>query len=108
MKITLSTNEIADRLFNDENAGYSWAGAQALAEYLERLDEDNGEDTEFDGVAIRSDYNEHGCAVDAAEESGWEKDVEDDEDAQKEAALDWLNDRTTVIEFDGGVIVQAF
>ena len=104
MKITLSTSEIADRLFEDKNAGFSYAGARALAKHLE---ETTDEDTEFDGVAIRGDFSEYDSAVSAAETNGWEKEG-DDEDAQEEAALDWLKDQTTIIEFKGGIIIQAF
>ena len=40
MKTTLSIHEIADRLFSDENAGWSRAGSLALAEWLEQMEED--------------------------------------------------------------------
>ena len=68
MKETLSTLEIADRLFRDENASFTYAGAHALAEYLEQLEEDCGEEIEFDRVAIRCDFAEYESLVEWAED----------------------------------------
>ena len=108
MKETLTTNEIARKLREDENAGWSYAGALALAEYLEQRDEDNGEETEFDRVEIRCDYSEHSSAAEAAGDYGWEPVKDNDEDQNETAALGFLHGSTTVIEFDGGVIIQNF
>lgn len=38
MKKTLSTYDIANALHQDKYAGWSYAGAKALAEYLEELE----------------------------------------------------------------------
>jgi len=69
---TLTTNEIADRLFRDKYAGWSYAGARALAEYLEDYEADSGETLEFDRVGLRCEYSEYGTAEEAATEYGWE------------------------------------
>ena len=106
MKQTLTTDQAANLLVADDNAGWSYAGALALVEHLEAVENDTGEEIEFDRVALRCDFSEYESAREAAEEYGWEPD-EDAEDAE-EAAREWLNDRTTVIEFSGGVIVQLF
>lgn len=110
MKETLNTNEIADRLFRDENASFTYAGAHALAEYLEQLEEDSGEEMEFDQVAIRCDFAEYSSPQEAAEDHGWTPDSHIAEDGQEcdADALQWLQDRTSVIEFEGGVIVSSF
>jgi len=107
MKQTLTTDQAADLLVADTNAGWSYEGAFALVEYLENLEDDTGEEMEFDAVALRCDFSEYESAREAAEEYGWEPDEDADEDAE-EAALEWLNDRTTVITFGGGVIVRQF
>lgn len=104
---TLTTGECVSRLYNDENAGWSYEGAQALVAYLEELEEDMGEPIEFDKVAIRIDYSEYASALEAATKKGFTPGESGDDDAE-EAALSWLQDRATVIEFDGGVIVSAF
>ena len=108
MKKTLSTSEAADLLAADDNAGWSYAGARALVEYLENLEDDTGEEIEFDRVVLRCDFSEYESAREAAEEYGWEPDEDADSEAAEEAAAEWLADRTTVITFDGGVIVQQF
>jgi hypothetical protein len=134
MKVTLSTSGIQDRLYADKSAGWSWAGARALAEYLEELEDDTGEEMEFDGVAIRGDFDEYESAREAASQYAWDppttcahcgegcsvKDLNpqfecDCPDAldswieeAEESALEWLQNHTTVILFKGGIIIQAF
>ena len=107
MKQTLTTGQAVDLLATDDNAGWSYAGARALVKYLENLEDDTGEEIEFDLVALRCDFSEYPNAREAAEEYGWEPEDADSDDAE-EAAAGWLGDRTTVITFDGGVIIQQF
>ena len=72
MKQTMTTYDIADELRRDENANWSPAGALALAEYLEELEADTGEEMEFDRVAIRCDFSEYKSLREWAEEYfGW-------------------------------------
>lgn len=110
MKQTLTTSQAAHLLMRDDNANWSRAGAFALIEHLEEYEEGCGVEIEFDAVAIRCDWCEYQSIFDAAEDFGWE--WEGDEDADKDekerAALDWLRERTQVVEFDGGVIVQRY
>ena len=108
MKQRLSTSEAADLLVADTNAGWSYKGARALVEYLEQVEEDTGDAIEFDRVALRCDFSEYPNAREAAEECGWEPDEDADSEDAEEAALEWLTDRTTVITFNGGVIIQQF
>jgi len=102
MKKRLSKDEAVGILISDEYARWTLLGALALVEYLEELEEDCGEEIEFDRVAIRCDYHEYKSALDAVE--GYRFDGEKTE----AAALEWLQDRTTVIPFEGGVVVGAF
>ena len=108
MKQTLTTDQATNLLIADNNAGWSYAGARALVEHLEATEKDTGDEIEFDRVALRCDFSEYPNAREAAEECGWEPDEDaDSEDAEK-AALEWLNRSTTVITFNGGVIIQQF
>jgi hypothetical protein len=59
MKTTLTTSQAAHILIDDENASWSRAGAFALVEHLEQMEEECGQEIEFDYVAIRCDYSEH-------------------------------------------------
>jgi len=115
MKVTLNTNEIADRLSSDKNSSFSYGGASALAEYLEDYEKSTGEEMEFDLVAIRCDFSEyeslqewaHDHFSNAWEELGFdEKDFDSDE--FDDAIREYITDHCTLIEFDGGIITQQF
>ena len=116
MKLTLSTYEAAERLFNDENANWSTAGAFALVEHLEELEEDIGEDIEFCPVGLRCDYSQYESLQEWAKEQwGTTEDawsalylVNGDSDELEEAIRDYIRDRGTLLEFDGGIIVSSF
>jgi len=105
---TLTTYEIADRLATDPNSSFTRAGALALAKHLEEMEEESGTTMEFDRVAIRCDYTQYESALDAAEAFGFEPDEDDDDDDKEKAALKWLEDETTVLEFEGGVVIRDF
>jgi hypothetical protein len=116
MKITLNQSDIADLLRKDDHAGWSYKGANALAEWL---DENLDENEEFDAVAIRCEWSEYESAFEAAGDNGWEDgedgDEEDeDEETKNQAAFEWLESRTLVLEIEvrarghhsgGGVII---
>jgi hypothetical protein len=109
MKITLTTNEVSDYLRRDTSAHWSYEAANALAEYLEELENGASEEMELEVVAIRCDFSEYSSALDAAIEYGYDEMDEEADDEDKEAeALEWMQDHTTVIEFDGGVVIQQF
>ena len=118
--MTLNTYQIADALKNDTCARWSYNGSLALAEYLEELEESTGEEIELDVCAIRCDFSEYESALAAALEYDWspEASILDDDDnlrpgdeveeENEELALKWLENRTQVISFDGGIIVSQF
>lgn len=120
MKTTLTTTDAANELIADTHANWSRAGALALAEYLEEYEDSTGEEMEFDRVAIRCDFSEYDSALEAAEDYGWSREasiLDDDDnirpdedvmDENNDLAIKWLENRTSVIEFDGGVIIQNF
>ena len=108
MKITLTTYQIAGYLMQDTNAKWSRSGAYALADYLQELENDTKEEMDLDVVAIRCDYSEFPSSVEAAGEYGWAPEPDEYDDANEAAALSWLHDRTSVITFDGGVIIATF
>ena len=103
MITTLSTYDIANRLLRDNNAAWTRPGAFALAEYLQELENDTGEQMEFDAVAIRCDYAEYPTAVEAHNDITRGHDLTEEEE---ETALERLRDNGQVIEFDGGIIIS--
>lgn len=99
---TLSTYDIADRLLRYSNA-WTRAGAFAMAKHLQSIEEDTGEQMEFDAVAIRCDYAEYPTAVEAHNDITRGYDLTEDDE---EIALERLRDVGQVIEFNGGVIIS--
>ena len=115
MKLTLSTTEAAHRLIDDKNANWSRSGAYALCEYLEELEEFTGEEMELDVCALRCDFSEYGSLEAWAKEQWgddlaceyWREESGENEE-QEEKTREYIQDRGTLIEFDGGVIVSSF
>lgn len=92
---------------------FSLKGAKALQAYLEELSEDLGENIEFDPVAWCVEYTEFSSAWEAMEQYQPEDmpvegeegdDLTEIQEKNEQAALEWLQDRTTVIEFDDGTV----
>ena len=87
---------------------FTFEGAKALQEYLDQLSDDIGEDIEFDPVAWCCEFSEYKDFAEFKHDTGWT-----DKDGERGGYpdiknLDDLRDNTTVIEFDGGLIVQDF
>jgi hypothetical protein len=118
MKRTLTINDMASELAADENANFSYSGAMALAEWLEEMDEESGEDTEFDSVAIRCDFSECKSLEDWAKDywggsdqwkgMGIDLDGDEDDDEKDDLIRSFINDHGHLIEFAGGIIVSSF
>lgn len=117
MKQTMTTSQIADALRADDNAAWSYAGARALAEYLEQYEADTGAEMEFDRVGIRCDFSEYEGLRQWAEDyfggiSKWETALRIEPDTLPDECDDkireYITDRGALIEFDGGIIVSSF
>ena len=80
---------------------FSRAALFALFEYLEEYENSTGEEIELDPIGICCEWAEYSSAREAASEYGFE--AEDDDEAEK-----WLGRKTTVVQFDGGLVVQQF
>jgi len=122
MKKTLSTYEAAEVLMNDINAAWTRAGAFALVEYLEELENSSGESIEFDAVAIRCDFSQYESLQDWAKyyftninaihklsltlnDDGI---IEQSDEELNEKISSFIQDHGQLIEFDGGIIVSQF
>jgi hypothetical protein len=114
MKTTLTTSQAANMLTDDQNSSFTRAGAYALVEYLEQLEEETGEEIEFDYVAIRCDWSEYENLQEWASDyfSAWRTDLSIDDDMEDDEIDDtireYINDHGQLIEFEGGVIVSSF
>ena len=111
MKQTVQQQDFLDAFRNYGRADqFSRAGLCALFDYLEDLEAGCDEELELDVIGLCCDYSEYPTALEAVAEHSlsYTPNEEDDEDEREAAAIEWLRDQTTVIEFDGGVIVGAF
>jgi hypothetical protein len=114
MKTTLTTSQAAYMLADDKNSSFTRAGAFALVEWFEQLEEDTGEVFEFDSVALRCDYSEYESLQEWAQDyfTAWRSDLSIDEDMEDEEIddkiRDYINDQGQLIEFNGGIIVSSF
>lgn len=88
--------------WDDRKDTFSYKGKRALFDYLENYEQETGEDTELDIVALCCEYTEFENAAEAVSE--YTDGIEEEKEARE-----YLEDRTTVIDVeDGGVIVQNF
>jgi hypothetical protein len=108
MKITLGTNDIVDYLLDDAPKAWTRSGAFALAEWLEEMEQDCRMEIEFDAIEIRTGYTEYESVVEAAGEYDWEPDASEYADQQEAAARQFLEARTEIRLFSGGVLVLNF
>ena len=88
---------------------FSYDALNELFGYYYDLSEDSGEEFDLDVIAICCEWSEYDNALEAGqayEPEGWKAMTEDD---ANESALNWLRDRTQVIELSsGGVIITDF
>ena len=117
MKLQLSTNYAVDLLRQDEYASWSYKGATALVEHLEDLEDELGEEITFNCIDFRCEFSEYKSLCDwltsyygsplkeALESAGIDHDK--DEDEIDELISEFILDRGTLVEFEGGVIVSA-
>ena len=106
MKQTINVTQFRDAFRNmGRKENFSYTGLNALYDYLTDLEDDIGEELELDVISLCCDYSEHDLQ-DLQREYG---DYEGEQWQDMEEAVQWLEDRTTVIRVDDGrVIVQVF
>ena len=97
---------------DDGNGQFSVNGVAALFDYLRQVEEDTGHEMELDVIALCCQFSEYNSACLAVGDIDPDACREimrnnNDEAAEDEEALEWLMDRTTVIEFDGGIIIDS-
>jgi alcohol dehydrogenase class IV len=82
-----------NRAFN-----FSYEALDALFEWLEELAEDTGVPYELDVIALCCEFTEYANLAE----------VQANYSSTKLDTIDDLRDHTSVIEFDGGLIIQDF
>lgn len=112
MKETVTQSRFLDVFRQVRPNQFSRNALVALFYTLEEFEEDVGEETEFDPIALCCDWTEYRDAIEAAEAYGWEApeipEGEERDDTSDRKALEFLADQTRVAVFDGGVLVLNF
>ena len=99
MKQNVTESQFIQDITGDEYNSMSYHGAKALYNYLVELEQDCDMEIEHDIVAIRCDYSEYDSALEYAEQfNDFEADSAIDDDEVESIALEFLQDRTTVID----------
>ena len=101
MKTYVTKSEFMDtfRQSSERKDTFSYAGLEALFEYLEQYEEDTGEEMKFDMIAICCEYSEYENLKEYQEDN--QSDIE---------TLEELQDETTVIPIENTdkFIIQVF
>ena len=126
IKETVTLNTFLDRflLSHSYKNNFTCEGLEALYDYLEQYSEDIGEDVEFDMIGLCCDYSEYESAWEAmkqyqpedmpmaedtgVDENGHGLDLVEIVEIEEAMALEWLENQTQVINFDGGIIILQF
>ena len=111
MKITINESMFKDqfRLYGQSDQ-FSSNGLTALYDYLEEVyDESTEYEYNLDVVSLCCEYTEYASALDAVYGStNFECEDSLDEDFKESEALKYLQKKTQVIIFIGGIIIQNF
>jgi hypothetical protein len=83
---------------------FSVRARYALFSHFENIEQWTDTDIELDPIGICCEFAEYPSALKAAHDYGFKGRELDTE----ESALEWLQNRTQVIEFDGGLVIQQF
>ena len=107
MKQTVSSHQFVDSFrAAGRESQFTRPALFALFDYLESYEEDCGVELELDPIGICCEWAEYPSAKEAAMDYGfeWKNTVL----TREEASLEWLREKTQVVEFEGGVIIQQF
>ena len=98
---TFSSDEIVHALQADTYANWSLEESLFLADYYEELETSMGEPIEFDRVAIRCEWGSYDSLSDIIEQYAGCPD-------NWYLALEWLEERTDVIQFEHSILLREF
>ena len=112
MKETVTESRFIQAFLATRPEQFSRKALVALFDYLDQLEQDLGEEQELDVIALCCDWTEYRDAIEAAEAYGWEapevEEGEERDDTSDRKALEYLQDNTHLVEFEGGVLVLNF
>lgn len=105
MKTIVSEYQFVDsfRLCGRETQ-FSVPARRALFAHFENIEEWTDTEITLDPIAVCCDFAEYPSALAAAKDFGFQDGI----DSKEESALEWLQNRTQVVSFDGGLVIQQF
>jgi hypothetical protein len=77
---------------------------RALFDHFENIEQWTDTEITLDPIGICCEFAEYPSALAAAKDFGFQEGI----DSKEESALEWLQNRTQVIEFEGGLVIQQF
>jgi hypothetical protein len=99
MKKTINQSDFVSSFVCSERKNqFSYVALCSLFDYYEQLEQDIGEEIEFDVIAICCDWTEYDTALEAAKLYDFDKEDED-------KARSYLENKTTVLSLEGGGVV---
>tara|TARA_R110000744_G_C19371770_1_gene563263 strand:+ start:87004 stop:87339 length:336 start_codon:yes stop_codon:yes gene_type:complete len=111
MKTQVTASDFT-KAFHDMNRAdnFSYEGLQALFNFLEQMEEDTGEESELDVIALCCDFNEDTLEDVISSYSIDVSNAEGDEDEQADIVEDYLNENTMLVSHldNGSFVYQAF
>ena len=96
MKKTIGFTEFASGFAGRKN--FSENGLRAMFKHLEEIERETGEEIEYDVITFCCEFSEYTSVEEAASDYGF----------IGGGSWEWLEKRTFVIKFDGGVIIRNF
>ena len=102
MKQTINQYDFTEAFRNIRPDNFSYQGLIALFDYFEEYEDDIGEEIELDVIAICCEFSEYDSATECT------KEISNEQFENEDDALEYLQDNTIVIQFDGGIIIQDF
>jgi hypothetical protein len=105
MKQTITEFQFVDSFRHaGRESQFSVAARRALFAYLEDFEAHSGAELELDPIGICCEFAEYPSALEAAKAYGYREGV----DSKQETPLEWLQNRTQVVEFEGGIVIEQF
>jgi len=117
MKETINESAFIDGFMAIRKDNFSYEGLRALYDYLTQLEDDLGEELDFDIIAFCCDYSEYESVEEYLKDYNTDIDKEDyvnkdDDDLEGyyQAVKDEIRDKTTLIEIEDkeGFIIGCY
>ena len=111
MKTTVNAHDFVEAFARIRPDQFSRAALLALFEHLTEVERESETEMELNVIALCCQWTEYSTMQEAAEAYGWESEESGDDeraDTSEREAQEFLADETTVLEFEGGVLVLNF